>query len=566
MPSGHFGYCFLYRWSHHVLLCTMWLSHLHCAYAILRPLATRVSFRWGQEGSLRPTSWHMSVYSASGKTYLSGVGLHVDPSSTEWNVPLDAGTHWRSVDTRYQQTQSIPTMKQWPSNGLHGYLIHDACWELLTQFMSPRSVPQDRLLQLLLSLPLPLRYGGVSWGHDYGGLAFYDVRNTYPWEDHFRMEFIDSSICNDAKSNPLDIPSSSWSLSPDQRQTMLSTLASWTQDCFAVFPWELRELIAALLLTTAVLNLRLASRSFLGMLDSQRFWLSRFESTGDRGFLFEAIKERKPQDWRAVWRAMINPTAPGMRNRKRIWNIIQTVADLMDLVIASEKQLPPDIYLSRNQTTKSVAADIRHGPQNGHFAAFNEGCTIHGCHRISIPSQLSSLVVNTIEVGGHRYICGIRLTDGEGSCATLGYASNAHVSSLHTASVSGFEVAMGSRGLRALRIRSLGGTWSQWLGDPIDTPITRRLDTESCFDMLEAGYDVHWVLCSLVRVHWQRLFVSGIQDRVSTAYTKCFVTGFTSKTITVITSPCALVPKCPTASPDAEWAFVYWQDFSGHGV
>jgi hypothetical protein len=123
-----------------------------------------------------------------------------------------------------------------------------------------------------------------------GFASFVSVRPS-PWEDRFKLYPIDSQIYISARCDPVNVLLDSLALSSQQLESPLPAYSYWTGDCFGCLPWELRELIAILLPTEDALNLRLASRSFLRIFDSQTFWLSRFQATGDRGFVFEVHKE-----------------------------------------------------------------------------------------------------------------------------------------------------------------------------------------------------------------------------------------------------------------------------------
>ena len=406
----------------------------------------------------------------------------------DWTAPLDSDCDWRKAEDRSQQGQTIPVMTQYPENQVHGYVLHAACWSLLEKFAAPRAVPLDRLLQLCKSLPFPLRYDGVSWDHAYGGLVFYDDENNYPWEDRFKPHESNGQLTIDAvaKSDPINIPSPPSLLRRQGRDQDPPVGSShWTADCFGHFPLEIRETMAIYLSTEDALTLRIASRSFLPIFYSSKFWASRFCAVADRGFLFEARERTGPLDWRALWRATANPRCCGIRNRRRIWSIIQMVWGLLDMSLRQMQHHPQRSAFTLSNSAVSVAADMR-----DRFAAFHEGCSVQGYQCITIPPELSQLAVTLVDAGGISYISGIRLLAVTTSDVCLGYIAKEKEVIFQVSRIGGFELAMGSRGLHALRITYTDQSRSPWLGDPIGIPITQRLTGFESLDLLEAGFDV----------------------------------------------------------------------------
>ena len=399
---------------------------------------------------------------------------------------MDPTCSWRKVEDRDKQGLTIPVMTQKPEHGLHGFVLHNECWGLLNRAMSPRSVSLERLLRICKSLPFPLRFDGVSWGHEYGGLAFYDDEHYYPWEDRFKVDEAFLKIHTEVESDPMKV---SWPspLAQPQSHGSSSVLSHQTRDCFSCFPWEILELIAINLPTGDALRLRLASRSFLPIFDSQIFWASRFHPAAERGFMFEAHEQSEIPDWRGLWRATVNPADCGIRNRRRIWSIIQVVGRLLDLRLCPTHQSQQPDDRSLDNAAMSVAAGLWH--ESG-TRRFYEGCKVQGYQRITIPSNLLQLAATVVNIAGATYISGIRFVGAADSEVSLGYITKRSEVRVRVSRLSGFELAMGSRGLRALRGIVNKGNRLPWLGDPTDTPITERLIEPESMSMIEAGYDV----------------------------------------------------------------------------
>ena len=74
-------------------------------------------------------------------------------------------------------------MRQPDSDGQHGFILHDVCWRLLLRAGEPLGVPILRLVLVCESLPFPLGFEGVYWGHSYGELLELDDDRAYPWQE-----------------------------------------------------------------------------------------------------------------------------------------------------------------------------------------------------------------------------------------------------------------------------------------------------------------------------------------------------------------------------------------------
>ena len=124
------------------------------------------------------------------------------------------------------------------------------------------------------------------------------------------------------------------------------------------------------------------------------------------------------------------------------------------------------------------------------------GCKRFRTKRIRI-STLRKVTVSTVLVGNATYITGVCFTSIEGLEVGLGYTAGGDESSLsitehfmNTTSLTGFILAVGSRGIQALRLITCGRRLSQWLGCPDGLCQTRRLATFKSPVALKAGLDV----------------------------------------------------------------------------
>jgi hypothetical protein len=123
--------------------------------------------------------------------------------------------------------------------------------------------------------------------------------------------------------------------SPAARADVVQSVTAAAEgDCFAALPEELQLMIAVHLPTADFLNARLATRAFWRVFHEQQFWASRFKTSGERSWLFEARSVRGKRDWRRMYRTVHGPPASwsGLQNRLRIWGLIQGVLDVLNLV------------------------------------------------------------------------------------------------------------------------------------------------------------------------------------------------------------------------------------------
>lgn len=256
----------------------------------------------------------------------------------------------------------IPVMHHTPEDEVHGFVCHDACWSVFQKAIQLDNISLYRILEICNSLPsLPGR-SGFFWGHNYGGLGFIDKGHEYPWER--RVMHTDLKTVEMCRENPCEVPEitelvtsalrfpqSSTHL-PDYRKMSsdLIRLASLDQpelsqsasrlerkDELSTLPVEILETIASYLPTQDALSLRFASKAFNQLTSSQTFWASRFESEHERGFLFETQDSKHTGNWLALYNLTEDTNlSPGLKNRKRVWNLSRIVRNLLRLHLTTE--------------------------------------------------------------------------------------------------------------------------------------------------------------------------------------------------------------------------------------
>ena len=366
-------------------------------------------------------------------------------------------------------------MREKSSAGRHGFILHDACWRLLEKACEPGTVPLGRLLSMCESLPFPLRTGGVCWGHDYGQLLALDTESCYPWHEQFHPPAESSLALSWALENPFEIPelreiSSNLALPPTANDAVTPG-----RDCFDKLPWEIREMIAALLPTIDALSLRLACKSFLHIYGSAKFWFSRFQMDSERGFLFEFRGCKNIVKLRSLYRATIpSRRSSALRNRQRIWCLGR---QLIRIARHSHEDHTADGKLSAMapQDWVRLSGDDHNEELTPSWEPFERGCRSVDTVTLAVPARLSQIGITTISLGALDYITGIRLLADEESNARAGYQSHSDEILCPLHGLRGFRLAVGPGGVRALQAIDRDGCSLPWIGRVEGLPVSERL-------------------------------------------------------------------------------------------
>jgi hypothetical protein len=239
----------------------------------------------------------------------------------------------------------------------------------------------------------------------------------------------------------------------------------------------------------------------------QSFWASRFQAPVDCGFVFEAQTYGHGLDWKSLYFKIENTSCPRLRNRRRIWLLIQPLSELICQQWNGSHALLPLKKTKKKLRWKAVHGalqqPLKKGQERSEFR-FDQGCLRFYSQRTSIPTLLCRIVVSTVLIGSATYITGIRLISSNGLEVCLGYTKGKE-SSLGITGILGFIVAVGSRGIHALQLITPTGQQSQWFGDPNGVPKTRRLVTHMPITALKAGFDVRFaslhITCLLIKAY-----------------------------------------------------------------
>ncbi|KAF2723695.1 hypothetical protein K431DRAFT_344572 [Polychaeton citri CBS 116435] len=230
-----------------------------------------------------------------------------------------------------------------------------------------------RLVEICKSLPFPRAINGLGWPHGYDGLLVMDEPGSFPWQETLNWPRDSRQVIVDAAVNPFDIPDIDAILLDCTIPPPARGKVKPARDCFSRLPWELREAIAALLITADALSLRQGSASFLPLLSSNTFRASRFASGGERSFVFEKPRSREPTNWLTLYRLTCQRVCPpGLRNRCRIWGIIRPLVEIIRL--KHEPYLVQPLEESMVPFQLQVTGDLNSRDAEINWLPFDKGC------------------------------------------------------------------------------------------------------------------------------------------------------------------------------------------------
>lgn len=306
--------------------------------------------------------------------------------------------------------------------------------------------------------------------------------DSHPWEDLFVGQELDFAIYNpyvvpEIQQLPDETPA--W---PDIPDAM-----SKSADIFAKVPLEIIDSITLQLPTVDYLNARLALPSLFPVFYDRHFWASRFLPNADRSWVFESQNWKMARDWLWLYRRTANGS-PKMKNCRRVWRLVEKVKELLCLEWA--ETVSRSIADVTNTNWLRVAADIR--PDNlqpPYHQRFDGGCRQLREKQVCVPpGQLSHLAFSLVWVGDATYITGIRLILRDGDIR-LGYmADEEHI--LNITYLTGFNVAVGSRGIQGIQCVLDDDRESPWIGCPDDAPKTKHLRFLGAIKIIKAAFDV----------------------------------------------------------------------------
>lgn len=176
-----------------------------------------------------------------------------------------------------------------------------------------------------------------------------------------------------------------------------------------------------------------------------------------------------------------------MKNRERVWRSVEKVKEILRLQWFEPVSYPGTDVAGMDWL--EAAGDVRPDTSRRPLG-FDRGCRQFRERQACVPpDQLSHLACSLIQLGHATYITGIRFILSRDEDIRLGYmAAEEHILSI--TSLTGFHLAVGSRGIQAIQCIFGNGRESRWVGCPDNAPKTKRLLFAEPITGIKAGFDV----------------------------------------------------------------------------
>ncbi|KAE8401831.1 hypothetical protein BDV37DRAFT_285236 [Aspergillus pseudonomiae] len=248
------------------------------------------------------------IWETTGEIELSGVGLRsVQDQFNRFRVPRDQRKRWDTVGDGYI---TLPLPWRCTDNLV---FFHELCWERLEDHFNPGEIKLGTLRWILLR---PLRRGRGSLRYVSRG-----VRDL-PTEPLFYQPSLEQLLRRGVRI-------------PDRTPEVATQFARGRNatDLFTVLPFEIKGIIAEQLNTRDILTLRTVSRAMEGVFFSSRFWRTRFEVNGERGFLYRAVRESSRGtgdsiDWQHLYHSTsMLPWNDQFDKMLRMWETFRWIRD-----------------------------------------------------------------------------------------------------------------------------------------------------------------------------------------------------------------------------------------------
>lgn len=252
-----------------------------------------------------------------------------------------------------------------PGQRIWGFPFHCSCWDLLITLRETHGAGQfepQTLFDVLRSFP---RHKLSELGHDYGGVAGWDIEldlfdivdpshepcHLLPGEEpRLVYDRTNRALLQMQRQNPMcviEISSifrgerpSGGTVSEAHSGDYLPSFKTRYSEPFGKLPIELLQVIISELSSPDVIVLKQSSRVFQRLPLPDTFWRSRFLRGREFDYIFEALgyfKNRKGH-WRTTFQYFRdNRKSPSLMNRRRVWSLAQILDDLV------EKRLESDI-------------------------------------------------------------------------------------------------------------------------------------------------------------------------------------------------------------------------------
>jgi hypothetical protein len=380
------------------------------------------------------------------------------------------------------------------------FAFHSACWDVLRERLSGVASDTNCLATLLYRILYcnPGNNYDLRLAHDFGGTLKDKKYGVDPWRGRGEMR--------DGTFSHFAVEPSAFLRVDDLVRCLPSPIVpksiheaivigwSHVSDIFCKLPTEMVHLLMSWLPCGDIQRLRLASKSIASVSHPdylpQSFWKSRFLPDFEMGFALPNLTGGY-QDWRSLYFAVKhevqNPDGSGrLRNRKRIWNIINKNVPLLTLDFKDIQLhgLPISWVDFTGPAYGQGSADKRPGriistESNTCAGIFYLGSREISVRRLCLDTEreaIRAVGISTTVFNSRMFISGLRfyLQDSVTNapvCHSLGYITSARETLLQIKieeTLAGLELAAVANGVVGVRLVLVVGhltNTSQWVGD-----------------------------------------------------------------------------------------------------
>lgn len=420
---------------------------------------------------------------------ISGIG-YLDPNERVLATPEPEA----SITDRHSQREAY--VKFLDIDGHWSFILHAGCWDIILQRI-PRT--ESSVTRICTTLHAIL-YCSV-----WKGTCIEDSEHGFEGAAHFQRQF-DSPVADIIRSkhayllvNPSHLLSlENLFLQGREHDSLPCTISvpstiDADSDRFSTLPTEMIHYIASYLSSKSVGDLRLASAwvaAKTGVMSlPQGFWWSRFCPGFEMNFALP-ILTGPVSNWRGAYFAikatLLLPENWGLKNRRRIWNLISKHADLLEHhtvesgILVRGAFYPGDsntLPRVKRHSTKFITTKEKTDQYNYNLLV-SGGRTIREME-LALPTgngQIDRAEAFLVTFSSREYIAGLRftLTDtytGRDQTRLLGYTGQKKqpfVMFPSSQDVVGFRVAICAGGIVGLRLLLRRGTltcWTRWIGN-----------------------------------------------------------------------------------------------------
>lgn len=165
---------------------------------------------------------------------------------------------------------------------------------------------------------------------------------------------------------------------------------------------------------------------------------------------------------------------PGLRNRCRVWYIINSIIELARLERSECLISTIEQNTNTNPPLSQVTGDIKFDEIEVHWRPFEQGCHSLRTIIVQVLEFLWKIGVSTFDFNTASYLTGFRFVADRTSDICIGYITRSEAF-FTLQELFGFKVAVAPSGLRAVQIVGKNSHMSPWLGSPSSVPVSERL-------------------------------------------------------------------------------------------